>query len=405
MDQEAPQETSSTPIVNEAPPSGPAPVHLGKGSSMRFGKWLPIGIVVAVLVAGGIFAWWQMSKKTTTVQNKPLPAVKIGVLLPLSAGGSGGFGMLKGIELAKKQLGATTVTLVQEDSKCDGEAAAAAIQKLIAQGVVAVIGDACSGGSLGALKYANSSKVPMVSPVASSPKLSIANDYFFRVVPPDEFQGKFIAQLLDQRGYKKVAILHTDEAYGNSLRDVFKKEFEALGGMVVSVGAFAPADVSLNSQVNALKAAQPDAVFLASVSVPSSVAALQLTRDAGVAAPFYGADAAYDKVIITDAQGDAEGLTATAFSTGSKSFKQAMANAYPGEELAYGAAEGYDSFQAIFKAIQKGASTGQAIQQALSSMSFNGVTGTIKFDKNGEISTVYDYILVTVKDGAFVPVE
>ena len=55
----------------------------------------------------------------------------------------------------------------------------------------AVIGDLCSGASLAALPYANAANMPMVSPSASSPLLSIPQDYFFRTCPNDNFQAGF----------------------------------------------------------------------------------------------------------------------------------------------------------------------------------------------------------------------
>jgi len=45
---------------------------------------------------------------------------------------------------------------------------------------VAVFGDYCSDASLGGLKAANEKMIPLISAASTSPRLSTANDYFFR---------------------------------------------------------------------------------------------------------------------------------------------------------------------------------------------------------------------------------
>lgn len=187
-----------------------------------------IAVVVALLLIAAAIAVYMFVPKP---EPQPTAAsIKVGVMLPFSGGASGsGFGELKGIELAKKELGATNIELIQADSKCDGEAALPAIKELIAKGVSAIIGEACSGASLAALPEADKNKVVMVSPSASSPSLSKPDDYFFRVVPPDELQGKFTAETMYAKGIKTAALLHTDEPYGNALAAVFKENYEKIG--------------------------------------------------------------------------------------------------------------------------------------------------------------------------------
>jgi len=72
----------------------------------------------------------------------------------------------------------------------------------------------------------------MVSPSASSPTLSIADDYFFRTVPSDIGQGTFLAQSMYKQGLRNVAVFYTNEPYGTAINDVFKQQFESLGGKV-----------------------------------------------------------------------------------------------------------------------------------------------------------------------------
>ena len=391
----SPTQTPMEPSAGDNPPS-PDPLPPQHGGNKK--KLILAIIAGVVLIGAGIGAFALMQNK-----DQAAAKIKVGVLLPLSGGTSGtGYGGLKGIELAKKQLGADNIEIVKADSGCEAEQAAKAMQELIAKKVVAIIGDLCSGSSLAVLPQANQHKIPMISPSASSPDLSIANDYFFRVVPPDEFQGKFTAETMIGKGIKTASILYTDGPYGQALSKVFKENFEKLDGQVVSSESLALDEVNVQTHVDTIKAANPEGVYLILDTAPTAVGVIKLLSAGGVTASIYGADALYDENIITEAGEAAEGFLVTSFDGGTKSFRQSLA-ASSSDGQSYGAAGAYDALHAIFLATQKGATTGEQIKQQLEKTNFKGVTTTIKFNDKGEITENYTYDLVVAKDGAFVP--
>jgi ABC-type branched-subunit amino acid transport system substrate-binding protein len=79
-----------------------------------------------------------------------------------------------------------------------------------------VVGEICSAATVAAAGVATSSRLPLISPAATSPALS-GNDMFFRTVPSDKFQGQAAANLLIKKGYRNVAIVYEDAAYGYGL--------------------------------------------------------------------------------------------------------------------------------------------------------------------------------------------
>ena len=242
----------------------------------------------------------------------------------------------------------------------------------------------------------------MISPSASSPALSIPDDYFFRVVPPDTFQGEYMAQAIYDKGVRTVGVFYTNEPYGTGMNKVFQEKFEALGGKVVKTVNAEPDVIDLSVQMKELKDASPEAVFFAPNSVVSGTAAIKLGREAGITVPFFGADIFYDTTIIDNAPTATEGLTITSFPTGSKSFKQALINEYQVSEQLYAAPQAYDAFRAIYLAVEKGATTGEAIKKELPGIEFDGVSAHIRFDQNGEISDKsYKYDLLQIQDGKF----
>jgi branched-chain amino acid transport system substrate-binding protein len=310
------------------------------------------------------------------------------------------------VQLAKKLLAANNIEVVQEDSQCDKNVAPEAIKRLIAQGVSAVIGDGCSSATYAALPEADKAKVVMISPSASSPKLSIADDYFFRVIPPDTFQGAFLAQSMYDRGIRTAGVFYTDEPYGQGMNDVFKQKFESLGGKVVAAVSAAPDVIDLTTQIQSIRKANPQGVFFAANSVVSTTAAIKLTRGAGITTPLFGADISYDTTIIKNAPTAVEGMTITSFPTGSTSFRQSLVNEYQVTEQLYGAAQAYDAFHAIYLANKRGAKTGEQIKAMLPDIKFDGVSAHIMFDDKGEISDPsYKYDLMQVKEGAFVKIN
>ena len=62
---------------------------------------------------------------------------------------------------------------------------------------------------------------------------------------------------------------------------------------------------------------------------------------------------------------------------------------------------GYDAYLAAYNAIEKAQSTdGEAIKEALKGVSYDGVTGAVSFNTEGDANKDMAFIK-TVKDGAF----
>lgn len=395
------QDEVIAPEVSHIAPSSPTPEE-ALPPKKRWSRKLLITLgVIIVIIAALVAVFMQNASKQTP------PHIKVGVMMAFSGGSSSmGYGATKGIQLAKKQLGADNIELVQVDSKCDAKTAAEAVKGLISQGVSAIIGEGCSSASVAALPAANNAKVPMISPSASSTTLSIPDDYFYRVVPPDTFQGSYMAQKMYDRGIRRAAVFYTNEPYGSSMNSVFREAFEALGGQVVATATAEPDVIDLNTQMKSLAAASPEAVFIAPNSVVSATAAMKLAREAGIKAPFFGADIMYDNTIISNSPTVAEGLTISSFPTGTKAFKQALQAEYGKSEQLYAAPQAYDIIHILQLATQKGAKTGEEIKNALPSIAIDGVSGFKSFDANGEVSDKnYKYDLFQVKDGVFTLVE
>ncbi len=101
---------------------------------------------------------------------------------------------------------------------------AAALRLVEEEGVHAIVGPSSSAASLPvAEQVAAALGVPVISPSASSPKLTTApdGDFFFRTAPSDLKQGPVLARLTEERGFANVGVIHRDDAWGRGLAEAF----------------------------------------------------------------------------------------------------------------------------------------------------------------------------------------
>lgn len=402
-----PAATPSPAPEQPTPESSPAPMkedgNIPKMPKSKMGKKMWMWLVVAIIVIGGAVAAFMLMNSDDEAANTANNTVyKVGVMVPQSGGASGiGFGILRGIQLGQKQLEATNIELISVDSKCTEEGAIDAINSLVEQEVVAIIGAVCSAESLAALPIANENNIVMISPSSSSPDLTVPDDYFFRVVPSDNFQGVFLANYIYDQGITRVASFNTDESYGNSIMAVFKDSFEELGGTVVAAEKAKGDVLDVSKQSDAIVAAAPEALVMASNSSLSSSAIMKAVRAELPEVKLFGSEAFEDPTIIENAGDAAEGLRFSAFPAGSQAFKQAMLDEY-NEAASLGSAQGYDIVRVLQLVFEQGASSGEEIKNALPNITFTGVSGLIKFDANGEISDPdYQYDVQVIQDGEF----
>ena len=128
--------------------------------------------------------------------GEPAP-IKVGLFASLT-GKEAAFGQAtrKGVELAVEELNAAggvlgrRFELVIEDNQSKAGESATIAKKLIARDkVVALIGEVASSRSLEAAPIAQQSRVPMISPSSTNPKVTEIGNYVFRVCFIDPFQG------------------------------------------------------------------------------------------------------------------------------------------------------------------------------------------------------------------------
>jgi branched-chain amino acid transport system substrate-binding protein len=304
-------------------------------------------------------------------------ALKIGSLLPQT--GSLAFlgpPEIAGVDLAIKEindaggvLGKPVEVIHTDSSDADNPAvASASVDKLIGDGVAAIVGAASSTVSLNVVDTVSDASIVQISPANTSTALSGYSDFYFRVAPPDTIQGDVMGKLLLEDGKKNISILVFNDDYGTSLRDVIQATTEA-GGATIAYGKsgeeFDPKETDFDTIVGNALAPNPDAVVIVAFDqtkgiVPALVAAKY------PAANIYMVDgntADYSKDFDPGTLEGAKGTIPGAFPA--EDF-QALLNSVAPEPLtsfSYGP-ESYDSTILVALAAQKGGGTDGATVQA-----------------------------------------
>lgn len=367
---------------------------------------LIVAVVILLLIVAGSFLLGKKSNKPqsltvgTETSAGPTEPGKIGFIGPLTGDAAVyGISIQKAVELAKKEE-KSNLQVIYEDSKCEPKAAVSAIKKLISvDHVAAIIGEICSGATLAIAPIAEKNKVVLISAGSTSPKITDAGGYIFRVIPSDALQGKFGADLVKEKGYKNLAIIYSNEDYGVGFSKVVKDSFENTGGSVVAFEPVEKEATDVRGQLTKVNAAKPDAIFLISNSPTTAVSLLKQIQELGIKAALFGSEAFKSTDIIKEAGSASEGLTVISVTAGTPEFLKMYIDAV-GRDPGPFAAQGYDAFTALNDVIKKGATTGTEIKNALHKLSFKGVTRNIKFDSNGDVSGNYD--VYVVKGGQFV---
>ena len=128
------------------------------------------------------------------------------------------------------------VSLATGDTQLDPAVAVEEARRLVEiEGVHAIVGpidDALAIAITGSV--AKPSRVPMISPAATSPLFSTADDdgFLFRTTLSDVAQGAVLADLAEEQGYSNVGVLYVDNPYGQGLSRVFADHFDGEAELV-----------------------------------------------------------------------------------------------------------------------------------------------------------------------------
>jgi len=352
-------------------------------------------VVAIVLVIIGLFVVSSTGLFSLTEQK----TIKLGVLLPLTGDTSSwGEPAKEALLLAQYEYNQNhnrKVEVIFEDDKCNPRDTTLATNKLVnTDGVIGVIGFACSGAAKAAIPILDNAKIPLIIVAASNPDLTKMSEFVFRVYPSDLEQGKFSANYIyNNLNQKEVVLLYENESWGKGIADVFKQNYN---GKVLLEENFNTNDKDLTTILAKAKDINVDLIYFIAHPEPAMNVLIQV-RKLGINTQVFGGDSFETDDIknLTEAKGSMYSLAQISTP---ESFKQKIKE-FSGYENGdfITAPLAYDAFWILTNAIDKANSIdGRAIVNELKTTNYKGISNHITFNSEGDISSA-EFIVKTIQ--------
>ena len=309
----------------------------------------------------------------------------------------------------------------------DGQAAAQpsvdAASKLVnLENVAAIMGGLSSGATIAA---ANAVSIPngvlQISPTATSPAMTDIedNDFLFRIVPSDNYQGKILAKIVLEEGINKVAVAYVNNDYGVGIAATFKAAYEAIGGTVTAFEKHEDKKNSYRGELASMASSGAEALVVIAYAGGSGAKLVKQSLENGFFDRFIGTDGLRDDLLIE--QIGAEALATTFFSAPTSPDDNPAGDIFHTRfDKVYGEGsdkpfvdQSYDATMLIALAIEKAGGTDRtAVRDALrevanapgevvgpgewekalallaagKDINYEGVSGSHEFDANGDVA-------------------
>jgi len=328
--------------------------------------------------------------------------VVIGVAGPLEL--VYGRSMRQAAEMAAEELNAAggidgrRIELVIRDDAADAQQAISIANEFVDDArIVAVVGHITSGATLAAAGIYNAPENGLVeiSPTASSPLVTNAGPWTFRVCPSDLEHGPALAAWLRERlGRQRAEVLYANDAYGRGVVESFARAFTGAGGTLVGTDPFLPNYVQqagfLDPYVERGMARNAQGILIGGLA-DEAIEIIRTARRLGFTGPILGADGLLG---VEEAGEVSEGVfVSTPFLPDmpaplTQQFVAAYRERYGSDPDAY-AALTYDALKLVAQAVGEVGSGREAIRDYIEDVgsdrrAYDGVTGRIAFDANGD---------------------
>jgi branched-chain amino acid transport system substrate-binding protein len=235
--------------------------------------------------------------------------IKIGVILPLTGPASEiGNNILEGIKIANEEVNnnnSVKINLIIEDSKLDPKQAISSANKLVfVDKVKIIIGLASSTEALSVAPICEKNKVIMLSSTASTPLLTHAGDYIFRIYPSDVYDGKVLADFaMNKNKLKSFSIIYLNNDFGSGLKDVFIDNYNKIGGTIKGIETFLPNDKDFKTQLTKIKESNPDGLLVIAIDM-QYINIVKQIRELNISSKIY-APVTFDNPLLIDDLGKA----------------------------------------------------------------------------------------------------
>jgi len=321
-----------------------------------------------------------------------------------------GLPMKQAAELAAEEINAAggingrRLELVMRDDYADPDSAVFIAGDLYDSDVSAVVGHLFSGETLAAAPVYNGGTNPVaaLSPSSSSPELTRAGNYTFRVCPSDLAHGAALAHWVrDRLHLTRGALLYLNDEYGRGIRQTFVDEYVRLGGALQAIDPYLGDRPEVGPYLDRLARGNHPEFLVVAGNRGEAEEILRQARKRGLNMPVLGGDGLEG---IQGAGALAEGvyLSSPYFPTiptsANQRFVESFRKKYPDAGAPNQPAAGtYDAVYLLREVIARAGTNREAVRRELAGVGtatapFEGVSGTVGFDTSGDVATQNVYI-------------
>lgn len=306
---------------------------------------------------------------------------------------------------------AVSYKLVSEDDQSDPKTAVSVAQRLVDAGVVGVVGHWNTGTSIPAARVYNDAGIAQVAPVATGHAYTQQGfDTSFRVMGHDDDGGQVAGHYaLETLKAKRIAVIDDRTAFGQGLAEQFISVVKTGNGNVIAREYVDDKTADFSAVLTSIRAKNPDLIFFGGVDAQAAPLARRI-KQLGIKATLMGAGGFVSQTFLTLAQKDGEGVTALEPGLaieqmpGGKAFEQQY-QARLKAPIELHAPFAYDAVGVLIAALEKADSTDpKRYLPVLRASDYQGVTGTLAFDSEGNLKTP-TFTIYQVKDNKWQPVS
>ncbi len=297
------------------------------------------------------------------------------------------------------------IELIEIDNRSTPIGSKIAAEKASRLGVTAIIGCAWSSHSLVVARVAQRDQIPMISNISTHPDVTLTGDWVFRVCYTDIIQGKAMAQFARNTLNARTGVLFVDlnSDYGILLSEKFREYFEGSGGRILDRLEYkSNSDLHhFRGLVSRAEKLTPDVVFIPGY-VESALIIREMFRMGLTALPLGGDGWDFTRFFETGGTDLKKGYYCTHWSRQSQSRLSLQYLAGRPDKEAVWAAEvlGADAVNLLAHAMRMAGTTTDRskIRQSISDVQgFEGITGTISFDKTGD--PIKNVVIMEIRNG------
>jgi branched-chain amino acid transport system substrate-binding protein len=351
----------------------------------------------------------MLSACQSTQQTTQEP-IKIGFVTGLTGSGAYISGHGKdAMTLAVEEINASggllgrQIQLSIQDSQGQPPEAVNVLRKFDSDGFKLVIGPQTSSEVLTALPVMQELKSVGITSFSTSPAITEAqgvggNEYMFRVNPPDNAMARTLIKIaIEQLGDKRFSIVTRNDDFGLGASEAFQAAIVEFGGEITSANEYqVGGSYDFLSTLTRIKGEDPDAIVFIG-TLEQGIPFIKQYHELGLTAQIYTrgvtiSPALYEQLGPDFVNGimSAEPYYAEIDTAENKAFVEKWMTRFGVAPINQGYYT-YAAIQLMAAAIKEaGSDDPEKVKESLKTVSFDGVTGVLKFDDHNQAySNIY----------------